>query len=550
MGARGVREDLGGVGGAGRARYGGRGEVGAEEGADALGGGDRRGVRVHADAVGDDPQGVRQVLGAGALVRVLAQAALDHRPQRVRHGGGAARLGAQMLVQHLQGAATAERGTAGDQLVEHDPGAVDVHGGGLRAALGGLRRDVRGRADELLGAGQARGVGEAGDAEVGEHRVHLAAGLLQQDVGRLEVAVDHAVGVAGGERVRDLGGQQGGGDGGEGTVLPQVAVQVGAVDEVHDEGEQIALDDQVPHPDDVRVGEPEQDGALPQEAHHDVRVARELLLEDLDRDGLARPAGDGRLGARGLALARTPHRARGAASERLLEQVLAAYRPHVMGSLLIGVSGPYTAVHTPLSTSRTVLFRASGPGSGPRLRAPGVPTHCSAVPGDTGLSSPPAARGRRSPPECSVALPRRYGPGALRVRRFRRFRGFRGRTLGSGRLVARSVAGRSPVGLRSVVGRSRGGPGVTPDRSQAGFEWSFVDRGRSLGGHFCGQSRPIKITCPRGAGALSVAGARMPPVTGRCARERWGEPRGKVRGRGTAGGAFVPARGCLRRRDR
>src|SRR5439155_13868659 len=30
--------------------------------------------------------------------------------------------------------------------------------------------------------------------------------------------------------------------------------------------------------------------------------------------------------------------------------------------------------------------------------------------------------------------------------------------------------------------------------------------------HFCGQSRPIKITCPRAAGALSVAGARMPGV--------------------------------------
>ena len=130
----------------------------------------------------------------------------------------------------------------------------------------------------------------------------------------------------------------------EGAVLAQVAVQVGAVDEVHDQGEQIALDDQVAGAHDVRVGQPEQDGALAQEAHHDVRVVRELLLEDLDRDGLAGLARHGRLGARGLPLAGSPDGARGAASERLLEQVLAAYRPHVMRSLLIVLQSRPTVV--------------------------------------------------------------------------------------------------------------------------------------------------------------------------------------------------------------
>ncbi|GHE86806.1 hypothetical protein GCM10018772_08200 [Streptomyces fumanus] len=89
------------------------------------------------------------------------------------------------------------------------------------------------------------------------------------------------------------------------------------------------------------MGEPEQDGALPEEAHHDVGVVRELLLEDLDRDGLAGLSGHGRLGARGLALAGSPDGPRGTASERLLEEVLAAYRPHVMRSLLLaGCSDP------------------------------------------------------------------------------------------------------------------------------------------------------------------------------------------------------------------
>ena len=186
-----------------------------------------------------------------------------------------------------------------------------------------------------LGPGQARRVGEARDAEVGEQRVQLAAVLLQQDVGRLQVAVDDAVGVARGERVGDLRGEQGRADRREGAVLPEVAVQVGALDQVHDERQQVALDDQVADPHDVGVGQAQQDGALAQEAHHDVRVVRELLLEDLDRDGLAGLARHGRLGARGLPLAGPPDGARGAASERLLEQVLAAYRPHVMRSLLL-----------------------------------------------------------------------------------------------------------------------------------------------------------------------------------------------------------------------
>ncbi len=344
VGAAGVRQHLCRVGGAGRVGHLGGRRVGCEERADVLRGGDLRGVRVHADALGDDAQPAREVLGAGPLTRVLAQTALDDRPQRVGDRGGTARFGAQVLVQHLEGGAAGERGAAGDQLVQQDAGTVDVDGGGLRAALGGLRRDVRGRADELVGAGQTRGVGEAGDAEVGQHRVHLAAVLLEQHVGGLQVPVHHAVGVAGAERVGDLRGQQGRGDGGEGAVLAEVVVQVGALDEVHDQGQQITLDHQVADPDDVGVGEPQQHGALAQEPHHDVGVVREFLLEDLDGHGLAGLARYGRLGARGLPLAGAPDGARGAATERLLEQVLTPYRPHVMRSLLLAWLA-YTEVH-------------------------------------------------------------------------------------------------------------------------------------------------------------------------------------------------------------
>ena len=149
----------------------------------------------------------------GRSFGLLAQTALDDRPQRLGDGRGAARLLAEVPVEHFERGAAGERRTAGDQLVQQDAGAVDVDGGGLRAALGGLGRDVGGGADELVRTGQARGVGEARDAEVGQHRVHLGRrARLEQHVGGLEVAVDHAVGVAGGERVRDLGGEQGRGD--------------------------------------------------------------------------------------------------------------------------------------------------------------------------------------------------------------------------------------------------------------------------------------------------------------------------------------------------
>ena len=163
---------------------------------------------------------------------------------------------------------------------------------------------------------------------------HALRALGEQHVGGLEVPVHDAVGVARGERVGDLGRDQRGRHGRERAVLAQVAVEVRPVDQVHHEGEQIALDDQVPRADDVVVRQPEQDGALPEEAHDHIGVVRQLLLEDLDRDRLAGLPGHGRLGSRRLPLAGPPDGARGAAAQRLLEQVLAAYRPHVMRSLV------------------------------------------------------------------------------------------------------------------------------------------------------------------------------------------------------------------------
>ncbi len=343
-------------------------------------------------------------------------------------------------MQDFQGGAAGERRAAGDQLVQQDAGAVDVDGGGLRAALGGFRRHVGGGADELVGPGQARGVGQARDAEVGEHRGHAAVALVEQHVGRLEVAVDDAVGVAGGERVRDLRGEQGGGDRGERTVRAEVAVQVGALDQVHHQGEEIALDDEVAGAHDVGVGEPQQDGPLPQEPHHDVGVVGQLLLEDLDGHGLAGLTGDGRLGARRLPLAGSPDGARGAASERLLEQVLAAYRPHVMRSLLI------------------VVLAA--------LRGPNVPAHCNAAEQGAGGSR---FEGRREDRAGGCRPDRRRAPHAWPGTDVPAGRGPRtrvggdGGTSGHGRPHAWPGIAQQFGGVGGFTGRSGGGsPGSVP----------------------------------------------------------------------------------------
>src|SRR5262249_3720114 len=84
-----------------------------------------------------------------------------------------------------------ERRAAGEQLVEDGAQAVDVAGGGEdRVAARLLRGDVARRADDRRGRGRARaGVEPLREAEVGDVG---PARLVEQDVGRLEVAVQYA----------------------------------------------------------------------------------------------------------------------------------------------------------------------------------------------------------------------------------------------------------------------------------------------------------------------------------------------------------------------
>jgi hypothetical protein len=114
----------------------------------------------------------------------------------------------------------------GEQLVEHDAERVEVRAnvdGGLAAEL--LRRHVHGGAHDRAGAGKAFQVrrGEPpGEAEIEDRGPDLPGserGPGEEDVLGLEIAVDHARGVGGGERDEDRVAGGAGGERGEGGFL-------------------------------------------------------------------------------------------------------------------------------------------------------------------------------------------------------------------------------------------------------------------------------------------------------------------------------------------
>ena len=93
------------------------------------------------------------------------------------------------LVDHRDRVLGAERELAGEQLVHHHAERVDVGLDGRRLLVDLLGRHVGRRAEEALDL-RVRRVRDLGGAEVADLDV---VALGQQDVGRLDVAVDHAV---------------------------------------------------------------------------------------------------------------------------------------------------------------------------------------------------------------------------------------------------------------------------------------------------------------------------------------------------------------------
>ena len=155
----------------------------------------------------------------------------------------------------------------------------------------------------------------AGDAEVGDHD---ATAGLDQDVGGLEVAVDHASGVRGDQTVthreRDADrvrrGERVGLAGPVGVARAQQVLEGRALDELHrDEvGARVLAD--VVGARDVRVADAPREPDLAAKILQVLRHAGDVAVEDLERDDIADGDVDGAI-----------HRAHAAASDHTLDAV-------------------------------------------------------------------------------------------------------------------------------------------------------------------------------------------------------------------------------------
>ena len=138
--------------------------------------------------------------------------------------------------------------------VEHR-GPQRPHVGGLVATgtARDLGREVRRRPGDHAGLGEGRIRGDPGDAEVGE--LHLP-GPVDQDVGRLDVAVHDPRGVCGGQGVGGLHEQRCRLVGGEGTAFAHQPPEVDPVDVLHHQPPGVVVDDRVEDRDHVRMVQP------------------------------------------------------------------------------------------------------------------------------------------------------------------------------------------------------------------------------------------------------------------------------------------------------
>ncbi|MBE7451958.1 MAG: hypothetical protein HS111_24650 [Kofleriaceae bacterium] len=196
----------------------------------------------------------------------------DHRPVRLRD--------------QLRHRRVAARLVAGGGLVQGRGQAVDVGGGGELAQGQRLGRGVGRRAQELTRQ-RGLGVGDVGDAEVGQ--LPQAAGPAQH-VGRLDVAVDDAAGVGGLERSRELDPERAHLGGGQRAALGDHRAQGRPLDQLQHQVGLAVLDPQVEDLDHAGVGEGGQGAGLGLEAGVEARRHHaQQVLDPLDRDVAPQP---------------------------------------------------------------------------------------------------------------------------------------------------------------------------------------------------------------------------------------------------------------------
>jgi hypothetical protein len=117
------------------------------------------------------------------------------------NGGQRRRRFLELAAQDLDRARRLEREPPRQHSVQDDPERIDVGRGRHFFTLRLLRRHVRRGSHERARICEGVGAGHAGDAEVGDLRAAL---LVEDDVRRLQVAVDQAPAVRMCEPSRDL----------------------------------------------------------------------------------------------------------------------------------------------------------------------------------------------------------------------------------------------------------------------------------------------------------------------------------------------------------
>ena len=194
--------------------------------------------------------------GGDSLFRVLAEELHD---DLLQLGGGLrGQIGQRrrflepLLQEEFRQRLTAKQRPTRQEHVKHPPEAVEVRTRPDRPALGLLRRHELRRAQDAARRRVRRAAEETGDPKIG--KFHLPGGR-QQEIPRLDVAMDHAAIVGVSQGPGDIHADPRHLPPGEGPPAVQLLLQAAAGDEFHGVEQVLALVAEAKQPDDVRMVE-------------------------------------------------------------------------------------------------------------------------------------------------------------------------------------------------------------------------------------------------------------------------------------------------------